>query len=68
MNLAPVFFDGVHVLHHPGCNVAYWNLHERSLTVTGESYRVNEVAPLVFFHFSAYDPRQPDRTVVGFRS
>lgn len=61
MNLAPVFFDGVHVLRHPGCNVAYWNLHERSLTVTGESYRVNEVAPLIFFHFSAYDPRQPDR-------
>jgi hypothetical protein len=53
MNLAPGLFDGVTILRHPGCNMAYWNLHERHLTPdTDGSYRVNGNAPLCFFHFS----------------
>jgi hypothetical protein len=50
INLVPCYFDSLKILKHPGCNVAYWNLHERILEErTG--FWVGEV-PLVFFHFS----------------
>jgi hypothetical protein len=32
MNLAPGLFDRIAILRDPGCNMAYWNLHERALT------------------------------------
>jgi hypothetical protein len=31
VNFAPCFFSGVEIIRDPGCNVAYWNLHERKL-------------------------------------
>jgi hypothetical protein len=31
MNLAPGLFDRIAILRDPGCNMAYWNLHERAL-------------------------------------
>jgi hypothetical protein len=52
INLVPCYFDSVHILKHPGCNVAYWNLHERHLEKAPASWVVNDQAPLVFFHFS----------------
>jgi hypothetical protein len=52
INLVPCYFDPVKILKDPGCNVAYWNLHERQLQERQESWTVNGVAPLVFFHFS----------------
>lgn len=52
INLAPCYFKSVHILRDPGCNVAYWNLHERRLTRDGERWIVNDDAPLSFFHFS----------------
>jgi hypothetical protein len=56
MNLAPGFFPATCILRHPGCNMAYWNLHERTLTASGASYAVQSptgpVVPLCFFHFS----------------
>ena len=42
----------------PGCNVAYWNLDHRDLTIDAGSYQVNGL-PLKFFHFSGYSPEQP---------
>jgi hypothetical protein len=57
---APCFFDKSQILRHVGCNVAYWNLYERSLTETEHGYMVNDHAPLVFFHFSGYKPALPD--------
>ncbi|HEY7058432.1 MAG TPA: hypothetical protein VH458_18000, partial [Vicinamibacterales bacterium] len=57
MDFAPSFFDH-YILRDPGYNVAYWNLHERDLTWTGEKYLVNG-RPLTFFHFSGFDWRQP---------
>ncbi|WP_062231445.1 hypothetical protein [Fictibacillus sp. FJAT-27399] len=51
MDLAPVFFDKVMNLKHPGYNVAYWNLFERNITKTSDNYKVND-QPLRFFHFS----------------
>ncbi|HZY61825.1 MAG TPA: group 1 glycosyl transferase [Edaphobacter sp.] len=52
MNLAPGLFEQVKILRHPGCNMAYWNLHERVLTEDEHGYRVNDSDPLCFFHFS----------------
>ncbi len=55
INQVPWYFDSVHALKHAGCNVAYWNLHERTLTKTGTGWVVNGTAPLIFFHFSGID-------------
>lgn len=57
---APCFFDRTHILRHMGCNMAYWNLHERSLGESEQGYMVNGHSPLVFFHFSGYKPAVPD--------
>jgi hypothetical protein len=60
MNLAPGLFNGVSILKHPGCNMAYWNLHERILNQTAEGgYVVNADAPLCFFHFSGIEVTDP---------
>jgi hypothetical protein len=32
MNLAPGLFPNIAILRDPGCNMAYWNIHERTLT------------------------------------
>ncbi len=47
-----------HILRDVGCNVAYWNLHNRHLQIKDGGYVVNG-GPLRFFHFSGYDPDQP---------
>ena len=57
MNLAPGLFPNVTVLRDAGCNMAYWNLHERNLLHTrdGDSRVANPNSapvPLRFFHFS----------------
>jgi hypothetical protein len=53
---APIFFDKVHVLLENNYNVAYWNLHERVVKNENGKYKVNNENPLVFFHFSGYNP------------
>lgn len=60
LDLAPCYFDSVQVLKHRGCNVAYWNLHERPVTGSPGGYRAGP-DPLVFFHFSGVDARRPDQ-------
>lgn len=63
MDFAPVLLPGTEVLRHPGCNAAYWNLHERTLVQRGDTWHVerhpNALQPLVFFHFSGFIPGQP---------
>lgn len=57
-DLIPAYFDATAVLRHAGCNVAYWNLHEREVReVDGRPCVEGE--PLVFFHFSGVDPEEP---------
>lgn len=53
VNLLPCLFERYKILRSPGYNMAYWNMHERTLSLTEEGqYRVNETHQLVFFHFS----------------
>lgn len=59
-NLVPPYFNGVKLVTHPGCNAAYWNLHERELQGEGTHFTVNG-QPLIFFHFSGYSLDHPDR-------
>jgi glycosyltransferase involved in cell wall biosynthesis/SAM-dependent methyltransferase len=56
-DLVPVLFRHF-VLIDPGCNVAYWNVHEREIRRNGGRYEVNG-QPLRFFHFSGYKPEAP---------
>ncbi len=58
IDLVPGLFDGVTIWRHPGYNIAYWNLHERHVTVKNETVSVNG-APVHFFHFSGYNPDEP---------
>jgi len=57
MDMAPALFEGIQVIRDDGFNVAYWNLHERVITV-GDEVSVND-RPLYFFHFSGFDPNKP---------
>lgn len=59
IDLVPSYFDGVRVLRHPGCNVAYWNLHERQLARAADGSCTVNGQPLVFFHFSGVVPTDP---------
>lgn len=51
LDLLPGLFDYVCVLRHLGCNMAYWNFHERVV----EEKLVNGNIPLIFFHFSGLE-------------
>ena len=57
VDFVPSLFEHL-ILKDPGCNVAYWNLHGRELTLDAERYLVDGV-PLRFFHFSGFDVARP---------
>lgn len=61
INFVPCFFPGVGIVRDPGCNVAYWNLHERTIGAKDGGLLVNGASPLKFFHFSGIDLRDIDR-------
>lgn len=63
INFVPLYFKKVFVLYDLGYNVAYWNLHERSLIQKNgvcTVFNQKECNPLIFFHFSGYNPMRPD--------
>jgi glycosyltransferase involved in cell wall biosynthesis len=58
MDLVPGLFDRVRIWRDPGYDIAYWNLHERRVSVNGNSVTVNG-RPVHFFHFSGFNPDKP---------
>jgi len=63
MDLAPLYFPGVHIETDPGYNMCYWNHFERRLAFRDGKYLVNEKHDLIFFHFSGYRPENADTSV-----
>ncbi len=58
VDFAPALF-AAHILRDKAYNVAYWNLHERSVRRDElGTYSVGD-EPLRFFHFSGFDPFKP---------
>lgn len=57
VDLLPCFIDRLHVLRHPGCNVAWWNIFcdGRSIECGSDVVFQQEVWPLIFYHFSNLD-------------
>ena len=56
IDLAPLK-TRVQTVREPGCNVAYWNLHERTVVSDDETWRVVHNSTrhtLYFFHFSGF--------------
>lgn len=58
-DLLPAFIDALHVLRHPGYNVAYWNLSQRKVCMENDQWLVNG-KPLRFVHFSGNKLDNPD--------
>ena len=54
IDLAPSFFNSVEILKDKGFNIAFWNLHEREISLKNDSYVVNDVEKVVFVHFSSF--------------
>jgi len=68
MNYIPLFYPGVvKILFDPGYNMGPWNLHERKLTCSSGDYKVNEVYPLIFYHFSSYKYTNPKTISRNYR-
>ncbi|MDP3071615.1 MAG: hypothetical protein Q8N18_15095 [Opitutaceae bacterium] len=59
--LAPAYFESSFIERDPGHNTAYWNLFERRMTCDAGRWIVNDRHPLVFFHFSNYNPDKPEK-------
>ncbi|HUI90790.1 MAG TPA: hypothetical protein VLX68_00950 [Chitinivibrionales bacterium] len=61
MDFVPVLYEkGAKIFRHPGYNVATWNLHERNVAIVNDRYTVDYKFPLVVYHFSGFDPNDPN--------
>jgi hypothetical protein len=60
VDAVPVFFEHA-ICRDTACNVAYWNLHERTLDVDEHDRWTVDGAPLRFFHYSGHDASEPTR-------
>jgi Nucleotide-diphospho-sugar transferase len=61
VSIAPSFFKELHISFNLGYNVAPWNIFERCIKKTDHArYIVNDIYPLIFFHFSNFDGADPE--------
>jgi glycosyltransferase involved in cell wall biosynthesis len=61
MDLIPAFAARAVILRDTAMNVAYWNLSQRQLTLDDSGTWLVDGAPLGFFHFSGFNPRDLSR-------
>lgn len=68
MDQAPIYFDNIVSISHPGYNVATWNLWYRHLTIHNEFlYAVNDQA-LRFFHHSGSNSTARMEQITNYKS
>ncbi|HEY4095230.1 MAG TPA: methyltransferase domain-containing protein [Baekduia sp.] len=61
IDLVPGIWPETHLLRDPAYNIAYWNLHARTLEIDGDAAQPTiEGRPVRFLHFSGYNPDRPD--------
>ena len=60
INFVPIFFENVKIFRDPGYNVAFWNLHERTIQEVNNKYYINQLSPLVFYHYASFRPLNPE--------
>jgi glycosyltransferase involved in cell wall biosynthesis/2-polyprenyl-3-methyl-5-hydroxy-6-metoxy-1,4-benzoquinol methylase len=61
IDLVPGIWPETHLLRDPAYNIAYWNMHARTLEVNGDArHPTIGGAPVRFLHFSGYNPDRPD--------
>lgn len=58
LDLLPGLTDDLLILRDDTFNVAFWNLHERTVTAEDNRYFVND-KPMAFFHFSGFRSGRP---------
>lgn len=54
LDLMPIVEKNSKVLDHLGCNVAEWNKEECRQSEQNGKVLINEIFPLIFYHFNAY--------------
>ncbi len=54
-DLAPIFFDNLHIIRDKGYNVATWNIAQRPLSINKTGLILAGNSPLRFYHFTGYD-------------
>lgn len=59
LDLAPAYFDAIHVLRDAAYNVGHWNLPERRVEVTASGDVLVDGTPCRVFRFSGYRPDHP---------
>ncbi|EGM78169.1 Glycosyl transferase family 8 [Rheinheimera sp. A13L] len=59
VTIAPSFFKSMKVSFDAGLNLAFWNLHERSISTVNDKLVVNNDVDLKFIHFSSFDEKNP---------
>ncbi len=65
IDFLPGFYpEEIKISHHLGYNVAIWNLFERDLFIDKNAFYIKDkfsdlVYPLIFFHFSGFNPENP---------
>jgi hypothetical protein len=64
LNFVPEYFPAMLSWKHPGANVGYWNLHERTLTRSPSGFLANGQT-LLFVHFSRWLYEAPDNWAFG---
>ena len=60
VNFLPIYFENTLIERDLGYNVAYWNLHERTVCFENEGFTINGKSSLKFYHFSGFLLNEPD--------
>lgn len=58
LDIIPLIHENTHILKHRGCNVAAWNKAENKKVKVKEVVLINEVFPIVFYHFNELSIRE----------